>query len=177
MYQKADGEKVRVPAGGRCLPCSLAVATCFLQEWSEVLRRVKTDPEFSKVFALARSFLKGRDPSTVKAFVEQTLDTIRIYGTRLETVTDFLSEADFVELYGVAPEQVLPAERIVETTDEFGQSIKGVLVIPDGDRKPTRKFHQFVEDLLLKKDPSVLADWFCFVLKILIDLIKYVIQN
>ena len=153
MYQTADGEKVKVPTGGRCLPCSLAVVTCFLQEWSEVHKRVKTDPEFSRVFALARSFLKGRDASTVKQFVEQAVETVRIFGTRLETVTDFLSEAEFVEKYGLAPQEVLPAERIVETTDESGQSIKGVLVLPDGATKPTRKFHQFVEDLLLKKDP------------------------
>ena len=150
FQKEVGGERFRVPTGGRCLPCSLAVMVCFVDDWNEVLRKVKSIVDFAKLFGMVRNFLKNKDPATIKTFVEQEVATLKIFGTRVEAVMDFITESQFQEQMGMSPEAAQVS--VVETFDEKGNLVRGIPIKPPGTDEIKRRYLQFCEELLLKKD-------------------------
>eukprot|EP00435_Cladocopium_sp_Y103_P014385 s1246_g3.t1 len=153
IFVKEGGEQVRVASGDRCLPCSLAVSLSFVDGWQETLRKCKTNPEFQRVVAGVRNYLKAREAATIKNFNEQEVQTVRLYGSRVECEYDFVTLETFKASFGMDACDIIP-ESVVQSVDERGKAVKGVaMALPPAEgRLGNRKLILFTEDLTVKKD-------------------------
>lgn len=139
--------KVKIAVGEKCLPCVLSVLVAFPEmTWEQCVAK-KSQPQWLLVFQSVRAQMKDKECIDQKAFREQEVEIVRITGSRMELISDFMSADEFEALYECKASEAVP-DLLTETLDEFNQPISGIIL--EGSAR--RKFVQFTEDLLLLKD-------------------------
>ena len=148
LAENHEQTQVKIAVGDKCLPCVLSVIVAFPElTWEQCVTKNRSEPGWKLIFEPVRIQMKDKHSFDQKAFREQEVEIVRITGSRMEVINDFLSAAEFEALYSCKAQDVVP-DLLTETLDEFNQPITGI-ILTDTAR---RKFIRFTEDLLLLKD-------------------------